>query len=288
MRRELRRCWTAARCKLDDGSTSPRRRPGLRRRAAGRAGAGRRRDHAGRRLAAGAAAGAGTAAHARRRRPGRREPAGPAARRRRRRAPAGAAGRDRDRRHRAPAPVIAAVAHGEMLTLAPFGSADGVVARAVSRLVTIATGLDPHGLGVPEVFWMRRAADYRDGGARLRRRDPGWACGAGWCCVAGPCAPARRRRCRSPNRSLNRCRDYAEVGDSHAGRCNDKSGRRSEGFGSPPASTDLGYQACNCGLRGWPRRSCDASGCSPTQRAVDAVRFSQLRRPATLLPLSRL
>ena len=63
---------------------------------------------------------------------------------------------------RAPAPVIAAVAHGELLTLAPFGSADGVVARAVSRLVTIATGLDPHGLGVPEVSWMRRVADYRD------------------------------------------------------------------------------------------------------------------------------
>ena len=62
----------------------------------------------------------------------------------------------------APAPVIAAVAHGELLTLAPFGTADGVVARAVSRLVTIATGLDPHGLGVPEVGWMRRAADYRE------------------------------------------------------------------------------------------------------------------------------
>ncbi|BBY06034.1 Fic family protein [Mycobacterium noviomagense] len=61
----------------------------------------------------------------------------------------------------APAPVVAAVAHGELLTLAPFGSADGVVARAVSRLVTIASGLDPHGLGVPEVYWMRRAANYR-------------------------------------------------------------------------------------------------------------------------------
>jgi hypothetical protein len=58
--------------------------------------------------------------------------------------------------------VVAAVAHGELLTLKPFGSADGVVARAVSRLVTIATGLDPHGLGVPEVRWMRQPADYRD------------------------------------------------------------------------------------------------------------------------------
>jgi hypothetical protein len=63
---------------------------------------------------------------------------------------------------RAPVPVVAAVVHGELLTLAPFGSGDGVVARAVSRLVTIAGGLDPHGLGVPEVAWMRRAADYRN------------------------------------------------------------------------------------------------------------------------------
>lgn len=62
---------------------------------------------------------------------------------------------------RAPAAVLAAVAHGELLTLAPFGTADGVVARAVSRLVTMAAGLDPHGLGVPEVYWMRRSGDYR-------------------------------------------------------------------------------------------------------------------------------
>jgi len=62
---------------------------------------------------------------------------------------------------RVSAPVLAAVVHGELLTLAPFGSADGVVARAVSRLVTIASGLDPHGLGVPEVYWMRHSGDYR-------------------------------------------------------------------------------------------------------------------------------
>jgi hypothetical protein len=57
--------------------------------------------------------------------------------------------------------VLAAVVHGELLTLEPFGIADGVVARAVSRLVTIASGLDPHGLGVPEVYWMRQSGDYR-------------------------------------------------------------------------------------------------------------------------------
>jgi hypothetical protein len=60
-----------------------------------------------------------------------------------------------------PATVLAAVAHGELLTLAPFGTADGIVARGVSRLVTIASGLDPHGLGVPEVAWMRRSGDYQ-------------------------------------------------------------------------------------------------------------------------------
>lgn len=62
---------------------------------------------------------------------------------------------------RVPAPVLAAVAHGELLTLAPFGTADGVVARGVARLITITSGLDPHGLGVPEVYWMRQSGDYR-------------------------------------------------------------------------------------------------------------------------------
>ena len=62
---------------------------------------------------------------------------------------------------RVPAPVLAAVVHGELLTLAPFGTADGMVARAVSRLVTITSGLDPHGLGLPEVYWMRESGDYR-------------------------------------------------------------------------------------------------------------------------------
>jgi hypothetical protein len=72
----------------------------------------------------------------------------------------------------APAPVLASVAHGEILTLTPFGSADGVVARAVSRLITVATGLDPHGLGVPEVYWMRHTADYRDGARAFASGSP--------------------------------------------------------------------------------------------------------------------
>ncbi|MBJ8346051.1 oxidoreductase [Antrihabitans sp. YC2-6] len=61
----------------------------------------------------------------------------------------------------APAPVVAAVVHGEILALRPFGSADGVVARGASRLVAVASGLDPHNLGVPEVTWMRFGEKYR-------------------------------------------------------------------------------------------------------------------------------
>lgn len=59
------------------------------------------------------------------------------------------------------APILAAVVHGELLVLAPFGVADGVVARGVSRLAAIASGLDTRGLGVPETFWMQNAGDYR-------------------------------------------------------------------------------------------------------------------------------
>ncbi|BDT84582.1 oxidoreductase [Nocardia cyriacigeorgica] len=85
----------------------------------------------------------------------------------------------------APAPVIAAVVHGELLTLKPFGTADGIVARAASRLVAVSSGLDPHSLGVPEVFWLRRRQAYLDAAAEFGTGTPegvgGWVilcCGA--------------------------------------------------------------------------------------------------------------
>jgi hypothetical protein len=59
-----------------------------------------------------------------------------------------------------PAPVLAAVVHGELLGLAPFAQANGVVARAAARLVLIGTGLDPKGLVVPEVAYLRRGERY--------------------------------------------------------------------------------------------------------------------------------
>ena len=59
-----------------------------------------------------------------------------------------------------PAPILVAVVHGELLALQPFGSADGVVARAAARLTMISTALDPHGLTVPEVGHLRMGGGY--------------------------------------------------------------------------------------------------------------------------------
>jgi hypothetical protein len=50
-----------------------------------------------------------------------------------------------------PAVLVAALVHGELAALAPFGTADGVVARAAGRLTGIARGLDPKAVSVPEV-----------------------------------------------------------------------------------------------------------------------------------------
>ncbi|MGH4033166.1 oxidoreductase [Actinomycetota bacterium Odt1-20B] len=43
----------------------------------------------------------------------------------------------------APALVTAAVVHGELLSLRPFGSCNGLVARAAERIVLVGSGLDP-------------------------------------------------------------------------------------------------------------------------------------------------
>ena len=61
----------------------------------------------------------------------------------------------------APAVVVAAVTHGELLALRPFGSADGIVARAAVRLTLIDRGLDPKSLAVPEVGHVELGSAYR-------------------------------------------------------------------------------------------------------------------------------
>jgi hypothetical protein len=51
----------------------------------------------------------------------------------------------------APALVTAAVVHGELLALRPFGSHNGLVARAAERIVLINSGLDPKSVCPAEV-----------------------------------------------------------------------------------------------------------------------------------------
>jgi len=70
-----------------------------------------------------------------------------------------------------PALLVAAVVHADLATAAPFGSHNGIVARAAERLVLVARGVDEKSLVVPEAGHLAlRAAyesnlrGYRDGG----------------------------------------------------------------------------------------------------------------------------
>ncbi|MEV5705435.1 oxidoreductase [Actinoallomurus sp. NPDC052274] len=62
----------------------------------------------------------------------------------------------------APAIVIAAIVHGELLALRPFGWGDGIVARAAARLTLVDRGLDPKSLTAPEVGHLELRAAYGD------------------------------------------------------------------------------------------------------------------------------
>lgn len=70
-----------------------------------------------------------------------------------------------------PGLLVAALAHAEIATAAPFASHNGLVARAVERLVLVARGVDEKSLVVPEAghLALRPAYEsnltgYRDGG----------------------------------------------------------------------------------------------------------------------------
>lgn len=71
----------------------------------------------------------------------------------------------------APALLVAAVAHADVATAAPFASHNGIVARALERLVLVSRGVDAKSLVVPEAGHLahREAYEsnlraYRDGG----------------------------------------------------------------------------------------------------------------------------
>jgi hypothetical protein len=63
-------------------------------------------------------------------------------------------------RSAAPAIVVSAIVHGELLALRPFGWGNGLVARAAGRLVLVSRGLDPKAVTAPEVGHAERAGDY--------------------------------------------------------------------------------------------------------------------------------
>jgi hypothetical protein len=73
----------------------------------------------------------------------------------------------------APALLVAAVVHADLATAAPFASHNGIVARAVERLLLVSRGVDAKSLVVPEAGHLALRAEYesnlrgyRDGGAR--------------------------------------------------------------------------------------------------------------------------
>ncbi|MEV0407493.1 oxidoreductase [Actinoallomurus sp. NPDC050550] len=78
----------------------------------------------------------------------------------------------------APAVVVAAIVHGELLALRPFGWGDGIVARAAARLTLVDRGLDPKSLTAPEVGHLELRDTY---GVALRGYTAGTPDGvAGW------------------------------------------------------------------------------------------------------------
>ncbi|HVK29301.1 MAG TPA: oxidoreductase [Nocardioides sp.] len=70
----------------------------------------------------------------------------------------------------APALAVAAVVHAELVTAAPFGSHNGIVARATERLLLAVRGVDEKSLVVPEAAHLALRPQYE---SNLR----GWATG---------------------------------------------------------------------------------------------------------------
>lgn len=59
-----------------------------------------------------------------------------------------------------PPVVTAAVVHGELLTLRPFSTAHGVIARAAARVALVAGGTDPDAIAIPDVGHLERRDEY--------------------------------------------------------------------------------------------------------------------------------
>jgi hypothetical protein len=78
----------------------------------------------------------------------------------------------------APALVVAAVAHAEIVSAAPFASHNGLVARAVERLLLVARGVDAKSLVIPEAGHLALQREYE---SNLRGYHVGGTAGVhGW------------------------------------------------------------------------------------------------------------
>ena len=179
---------------------------------------------------------------------------------------------------RVPAPVLAAVAHGELLTLAAVRHR-----RRRRRAGGVAAGDDRQRSGPAR---SRRAGGVLDAplrrlpgrGARVRlghaRRLGG---------VAGAELPGAARRCAGGVVDRARPRATVAIGSSkrEAGDAPKLSSAR-----RPLARTPVTKRARWVAWVASAFLRC-ATTADPTQRAVVVVRSSQLRRPATLLPISR-
>jgi hypothetical protein len=74
----------------------------------------------------------------------------------------------------APALLLAAVVHAELLTAAPFASHNGIVARATERLILVSRGVDEKSLVVPEAGHLALRPQYE---SNLRGYAEGGAAG---------------------------------------------------------------------------------------------------------------
>jgi hypothetical protein len=60
----------------------------------------------------------------------------------------------------APGVVVAAVVHGELRSIRPFEAADGIVARAVERVILVARGVDTKAVTIPEAGHLALSRAY--------------------------------------------------------------------------------------------------------------------------------
>jgi hypothetical protein len=73
----------------------------------------------------------------------------------------------------APALAVAGIAHAEIVSRQPFGTANGLVARALERLLLVLRGVDPASVLVPEAGHLALREQYEEAVAGYRQGGPG-------------------------------------------------------------------------------------------------------------------